>query len=66
MRSRSNSLSGCDECSMPNPEMITLISEIVNTSTRMMSFKIIAAVWSFARLMFSDPMTMYNRPTTSF
>lgn len=61
---RSSNRSGCDEYSIPNPDMMTLISEMTNMSTRITSFSTMAAVWSGLRLMFKLPITTNSMPTS--
>lgn len=59
------SLSGCEEYSMPKPEMITFTTDIMKMTTNITSFNIIAAVWSFCLLIFRLPMATNRIPTNS-
>lgn len=63
--SRSNNRKGWDECSIPKPDIITLISESRKISTSMTSFSMTAAVWSVFRLMFKLPIITKRIPTMS-
>jgi hypothetical protein len=57
------SLSLVPECSIPNAETTTFISEMTKTMTSVTSFKMTAGRWSRCLFMSSPPTTSSNTPT---
>jgi len=50
---------------MPKPEIITFTTDITKMTTNMISFNIIADLWSCCLLIFRLPMTTNRIPTKS-
>lgn len=51
---------------MPNAEIMTLTTDMRNTNTKMVSFKIIAAACSLVRLIFKLPIIINSMPIMSY